>query len=91
MNEGIDLYDKGAFAAAIKHLTDADVIWSGDKAIQFEAYKYLAFSYCVTSRQTLCKQQFEKALTLDPGFELGRGEKGHPLWGPVFERAKNAR
>ena len=91
LNEGIDLYNKGAFTAAIKHLTDADVIWSGDKAVQVEAYKYLAFSYCVTSRQTLCKQQLEKALTLDPGFELGRGEKGHPLWGPVFERAKKAR
>jgi len=70
---------------------DAGVIWSGDKVIQVEAYKYLAFSYCVTSRQALCKQQFEKALKLDPTFELGRGEKGHPLWGPVFEKAKNTK
>jgi tetratricopeptide (TPR) repeat protein len=91
LNEGVDLYNKGAFPAAIKHLTDAGVIWSGDKVIQVEAYKYLAFSYCVTSRQALCKQQFEKALKLDPTFELGRGEKGHPLWGPVFEKAKNTK
>jgi hypothetical protein len=48
----------------------------------------MAFSYCVTSRQTLCRQQFEKALKIDPAFDLAPGEKGHPLWGAVFDRAK---
>jgi hypothetical protein len=47
----------------------------------------MAFSYCVSARQALCKQQFEKALKLDPAFSLAPGEHGHPLWGPVFERA----
>lgn len=87
--EGIELYDKGQFNAAIKRL-NAPAVSSADTSVQTEALKYKAFSYCVTSRQTLCAQQFEKALKLDPDFDLERGEKGHPLWGPVFDRAKTS-
>jgi hypothetical protein len=91
LNEGIDLYDKGDYNGAIKHLTGAADIWSADKATQISALKYIAFSYCVTGRQALCRQQFEKALKLDPAFDLAAGEKGHPLWAPSFERAKKAK
>lgn len=91
LNEGIDLYDKGDYNGAIKHLTGAADIWSGDKASQISALKYIAFSYCVTGRQTLCRQQFEKALKLDPAFDLAPGERGHPLWARTFERAKKAK
>lgn len=90
LNEGIGLYDKGDFNAAIRRLSNAPEIWSSDKSIQTRALKYMAFSYCVTSRQALCKQQFEKALKIDPHFDLAPGEKGHPLWGSVFERAKKS-
>jgi hypothetical protein len=45
----------------------------------------------VTSRQTLCRQQFDKALKLDPSFDLEPGEHGHPLWGPVFTKAKKGK
>lgn len=90
LNEGIDLYDKGDFNAAIKRLSNSQEIWSSEKAIQTKALKYMAFSYCVTSRQALCRQQFEKALKIDPHFDLAPGEKGHPLWGSVFERAKRS-
>jgi Tfp pilus assembly protein PilF len=91
LNEGIDFYDKGDFNGAIKRLSNAPEIWSADKSVQTKALKYMAFSYCVTSRQLLCKQQFEKALKLDPSFDLAPGEKGHPLWGSVFDRAKKGR
>jgi hypothetical protein len=91
LNEGIDLYDKGDFNGAIKHLLSASEIWSGDKASQVTALKYMAFSYCVTGRQVLCRQQFERAFKLDPSFDLAPGEKGHPLWEPSFERAKKAK
>lgn len=90
LNEGIELYDKGDFNAAIRRLSNSSEIWSSDKSIQTKALKYMAFSYCVTSRKTLCKQQFEKALKIDPHFDLAPGEKGHPLWGSVFERAKKS-
>jgi hypothetical protein len=54
------------------------------------ALKYQAFSYCVTSRPAPCRQAFDRALRLDPSFDLAPGEHGHPLWGPVFTKAKQA-
>jgi hypothetical protein len=90
LKEGIAMYNNGDYNDAIKRLGAADVT-GGSKATQLEALKYTAFSYCVTSRQTLCRQQFEKALKLDPSFDLEPGEHGHPLWGPVFTKAKKSK
>ncbi|MFZ6646334.1 TssQ family T6SS-associated lipoprotein [Undibacterium sp. TJN25] len=88
LTDGMDLYDKGDFNGAIKKLSGSPDIWTADKSVQLSALKTMAFSYCVSSRQTLCRQQFEKALRLDPAFDLEPGEKQHPLWAPVFEQAK---
>lgn len=88
LTEGMELYDKGDFNGAIKKLSGSTDIWNADKNLQLSALKTMAFSYCVSSRQTLCRQQFEKALKLDPNFDLEPGEKQHPLWAPVFEQAK---
>lgn len=90
LSDGIALYNKGSYSAAIKRLANGQDIWTADTAVQTEALKYMAFSYCVTSRRKLCKQQFEKALKLDPSFDLAPGEQGHPLWGPAFNQAKRA-
>jgi pyruvate/2-oxoglutarate dehydrogenase complex dihydrolipoamide acyltransferase (E2) component len=89
LREGIDLYNKGLYNEAIKRLASAEIT-GGARASQVAAAKYSAFSYCVTSRQTLCRQQFDKAFKLDPAFDLQPGEHGHPLWGPAFTRAKKA-
>ncbi len=92
LKEGIAMYNNGDYNDAIKRLGGASDIWvGGSKASQTTALKYLAFSYCLTGRQTLCRQQFEKALKLDPSFDLAPGENGHPLWGPVFAKAKKAK
>ncbi|WP_394779121.1 TssQ family T6SS-associated lipoprotein [Undibacterium sp.] len=88
LTEGRDLYDKGDFNGAIKKLSGSPDIWTADKSLQLSALKTMAFSYCVSSRQTLCRQQFEKALKMDASFDLEPGEKQHPLWAPVFEQAK---
>ncbi len=92
LKEGIALYNNGEFAKAIKRLKDASEIWGagGSKAGQLEATKYIAFSYCVTRRQKQCFEEFDKALKLDPAFDLAPGEKGHPLWSPAFIRAQKA-
>jgi Flp pilus assembly protein TadD len=90
LKDGIAAYNNGEYAAAIKRLSSPDIA-AGSKATQLSALKYLAFSYCLTNRATLCRQQFEKALKLDPAFDLAPGEHGHPLWGPVFTRAKKAK
>ena len=90
LNEGIELYNQGAYNEAIKRLSAADIS-AGSKANQVAAHKYIAFSYCVTSRPVPCRQHFDKAFKLDPAFALAPGESGHPLWGPVFAKAKKAK
>lgn len=88
LNAGIEMYKAGNFNGAIKQLTTAPELAKADTPTQLEALKYTAFSYCVTNRATLCRQQFAKAFKLDKSFDLSPGEKGHPLWTPSFERAR---
>ena len=87
LREGIRLYNDGQFDDAIKRLSSKDIA-NGSTATRVSALKYTAFSYCVTSRTEQCRQSFERALKLDPKFDLAPGEHGHPQWGPVFTRAK---
>lgn len=91
LKDGTALYDGGDYNGAIKKLSGAGDIWNGhNKDVQINALKIMAFSYCVTSRTQLCRQQFDKALKLDPSFSLSAAEIGHPVWGPVFLKSKNA-
>ena len=84
---GITQYEDGSFADAIKNLqTSLDQGLSTSD--QVKARKYLAFSYCVSSRERLCREEFRKALELNPNFELDPAEAGHPIWGPVFRSVK---
>jgi len=89
LREGIRLYNEGDYNGAIKRLSARDLN-NGPLATRLTALKYTAFSYCVTSRPAQCRQTFDKALRLDPDFDLAPGEHGHPLWGPVFTKAKQA-
>ncbi|MCS0584494.1 TssQ family T6SS-associated lipoprotein [Massilia pinisoli] len=89
LQEGIRLYNDGDYNGAIRRLSARDVN-NGPLATRLQALKYLAFSYCVTSRPGPCRQAFDRALRLDPSFDLAPGEHGHPLWGPVFTKAKQA-
>ena len=90
MNEMIVLYDAGDYNGVIKRVSGPNEIRAEDNDLQVRAMKYMAFSYCVTKRQTLCRQQFEKILKRDPGFDLAPGEKGHPQWQTAFTKAKKA-
>jgi hypothetical protein len=90
LRDGIRLYNEGEFNSAIRRLS-AQEISNGSVATRVTALKYTAFSYCVTKRQAQCEHAFERAIKLDPSFDLAPGERGHPLWGPVFARAKNGR
>lgn len=89
LRDGIEAYNKGAYNDAIRRLSAPDIS-GGVRSTQVQAQKYMAFSYCVSGRQTLCRQAFDKAFRLDPGFDLGPGEHGHPLWGPAFAKARKA-
>ena len=55
---------------------------------QAAAHKYLAFIYCTSERVFECEAAFRAARAADPGFRLSKAERGHPLWGPVYERAQ---
>lgn len=90
LREGIELYNDGDFNGAIRRLAASDVE-DAPVSTRVKALKYTAFSYCVTSRPVQCRKAFDKALRLDRSFDLSPGEHGHPLWGPVFERARKDR
>lgn len=55
------------------------------------AHKYLAFIHCVSGQLQQCRDEFGKALDLDPSFDLREDEAGHPIWGPAFRSAKSRR
>lgn len=90
LREGVRLYNIGEFNNAIAKL-NAPEIQNADAATRLSALKYSAFSYCVTQRPVPCRQAFDKALRIDARFELAPGEEGHPMWSPVFEKARAGR
>jgi Tfp pilus assembly protein PilF len=85
---GVKFYEDGDYRRAAKLLQDSLDGGLNRAADQASAHKYLAFTYCVTSRERLCRDEFKKALNADPGFELDAAEAGHPIWGPVFRGVK---
>ena len=84
----IDTYDRGEFPSAIRQLTPMVTDGSLDPAQLLRALKALAFSQCSTNALTACRQTFERAFKADPAFDLANAERGHPIWGPQFLRAR---
>ncbi len=84
----IETYDRGEFASAIRQLTPMLTDGSLDPAQSLRALKVLAFSQCSTNAVTACRQTFERALKADPTFDLVAAERGHPIWGAQFIRAR---
>ncbi|MGZ5183348.1 MAG: TssQ family T6SS-associated lipoprotein, partial [Ramlibacter sp.] len=72
LREGVRLYEEGDYNAAIRRLSARDVS-NGPLSTRLTALKYTAFSYCVSSRPVQCRQAFDKALRLDPSFDLAPG------------------
>src|SRR5690606_23426566 len=81
--EGIERYEAGDYVGAIRTLNAAEIAHASP-AMRTQAEKYLAFSYCLTERRTLCREAFDRALAIDSKFRLQPAEAGHPLWGPVY-------
>ncbi len=87
LNDGIKSYEDGSYREAVGELQGAlDAGLSDSEKVT--AHKYLAFTYCISHRETLCREEFTKALTIDPKFELTPAEAGHPMWGTVFRSVK---
>jgi Tfp pilus assembly protein PilF len=90
LKQGIKDYEDGRLTQASANFQSA--LDSGlTEAEQVTAHKYLAFIYCATKRERQCRAHFRTALEIDPSFELTPAEAGHPMWAPVFRKAKEGR
>jgi hypothetical protein len=88
---GVRAYEDGEIAYSAKLLQaslDQGLRSTSDRV---RAHKYLAFIHCASNRVPQCRDEFRKALDLDPSFDLRENEAGHPIWGPVFRSVKTAR
>ncbi|MGQ9464832.1 MAG: tetratricopeptide repeat protein [bacterium] len=81
-------YNNGEYENAIKQLEDAlQYLKQLNQSEQVEAYKYLAFSYVAFGDKEKAKDQFKKALLLEPKLELDPATVS-PKIIKVFEEAK---
>jgi Tfp pilus assembly protein PilF len=84
--EGIRAYDDGQYPLAESALRKALAAGLASTRDRATAHKLLAFITCTSDRLPECEAQFRAARAADPAFALGRGEAGHPLWGPVYRK-----
>lgn len=89
LNYGVLSYEEGNYQASMIALQGVLDTGLGNNAEKVRAYKYLAFINCVSSREKMCRDNFRKALKIDPNFDLEPAEAGHPVWGPVFRSVKS--
>jgi Tfp pilus assembly protein PilF len=84
---GIRSYEDGRYTESARQLQSA--LNAGlSRPDQVKAHKYLAFIHCSAGRERACREEFRRALAVDPDFELAAAEAGHPIWGPVFRSEK---
>ena len=90
LSAGLKQYEDGEYEQSLKTLQSAiqQGLPEGDRV---NAYKHSAFIYCVSSRERQCREEFKKALAVDPGMDLAPEEADHPMWGRVFRSVKAGR
>jgi len=87
LDQGIRAYDDGDYKVAMRNIQgalDAGLTTHS----QARAHKYLAFIQCSSGQQVQCRDEFRKALEIEPDLELKTSEAGNPIWGPVFRSVK---
>jgi Tfp pilus assembly protein PilF len=88
LDVGLQQYDQGQYKRATSALLQS--LEAGlSPAKQVIAHKHLAFIYCTSNKVSLCRYEFNKAIEVDPRFDLAPSEAGHPQWGPVFRSVKS--
>jgi len=78
LSAGIESYDEGKYAEAQKSLLSALDQGLTFKSDRVKAHKYLAFIYCISGKEKQCRDEFKKALEINPDVELEPAEAGHP-------------
>ena len=86
---GLREYEEGGYAEAARNLQGAIDLGLHDRE-RARAHKHLALIHCASNRERACREEFRKALAIDPGLELTPAEAGHPVWGPLFITLKAA-
>ena len=87
---GLKQYEAGEYNESAKNLQGALNIGLPDKQ-RADAHKHLAFIHCSSNRERQCRDEFRRALAVDPALELAPAEAGHPVWGPIFRSLKAGR
>ena len=87
---GLKQYEAGEYTESAKNLQGALSLGLPDKQ-RADAHKYLAFIHCASNRERQCRDEFRKALAVDPALQLEPTEAGHPVWGPIFQSLKSGR
>jgi Tfp pilus assembly protein PilF len=90
LKAGLKQYEDGDYADSAKSLASA-IDQGLSEREQVDARKHLAFIHCASGRQRQCRDEFSKALAVDPKMELEPAEAGHPVWGPIFRSVKAGR
>lgn len=88
LTAAIGLYERGEFQSAVRALTPMTTDGSLDPSQLLRALKTLAFAQCSANQRAACRRTFEQALRADSTFDLAPTERGHPIWGPEFVRAR---
>jgi Tfp pilus assembly protein PilF len=89
-DRGLKQYEDGDYVDSLKSLLSAIDQGLGDRD-RVNAHKHIAFIHCASSRERQCREEFRRALAIDPGMELASAEAGHPVWGPIFRSLKAGR
>lgn len=90
LSAGLRQYEDGDYAESAKNLQGAIDLGIADKE-RANAHKHLAFIHCSSNRVGQCRDEFRKALAIDPALDLAPAEAGHPVWGPIFRSLKAAK
>jgi Tfp pilus assembly protein PilF len=90
LSAGLKHYEDGDYAESVKNLQGAIELGLPDKQ-RATAHKHLAFIHCSSNRERQCRDEFRKALAVDPALDLAPAEAGHPVWGPIFRSLKAGR
>ena len=90
LSAGLKQYEEGDYAESAKNLQGAIELGVPEKE-RANAHKHLAFIHCSSSREQKCRDEFRKALAVDPALDLSPAEAGHPVWGPIFRSLKAGR
>jgi Tfp pilus assembly protein PilF len=87
---GLKQYEEGNYEESAKSLQGAIDLGVPDRE-RADAHKHLAFIHCSSNRERACREEFRKALAVNPALELAPAEAGHPVWGPIFRALKAGR